>query len=368
MPSRSACPPPAETAQPSANGHLPSAETRPRSRVDSRDVAALAGVSQSTVSRVLSGDPAARVSPETRRRVVEAARTLNYVPNRAMADWRRGRSERVGVLMTHPSVFGNLDPYHAGILGGIARGAYRAKRDVVLHSRPHPHWRTLYDDLVGGSSDGVLIVGPHLPADAEQALIVSGYPSVFISYAPDTTEPYHAVDADNVEGGRLAVEYLLVLGHRHIGLVGADLEYSYTRERTAGARAAAAASPFQVEFSSPPTTDAGAVAAWLRACPRPPTALFFLLGETLCRDFLSLPHPERPRVPADLSVISFDSTAFSENAAVPVTSIYQPVREVGQAGMELAVQLIDGETPAPGMRRLPVRLDVRASTAAPPRR
>ena len=112
-------------------------------RVSSHDVARHAGVSQSTVSLVLSGRAGTRISAETRQRVLDAAQHLNYTINVAARALVTGRTNRLAVVPIHPGGLLDRDMYYGQVLNGITLGALNANHNLLLHSANYPDWQTL---------------------------------------------------------------------------------------------------------------------------------------------------------------------------------------------------------------------------------
>lgn len=364
-----------QSSDPSPDGPVFPAPPR---RTRHRDVALRAGVSTATVSKVITGRETDRISEETRQRVLDAVRDLNYVPQSAVREMQTGRTGRIGVLLVHPAAFGNMDPYHTGVLSGILDGAWRAQRNTLLYTALEPYAETLRREILGGGADAVLAVGKVWTPLVESIVTQANLPVVYISVLPQESEvrrsvPYFGVDCDNKAGGRLAIEHLAKLGHRRIGIVldGASSEYlPFVRERLAGVSAAATEAGISlslVESVSLPAVMKKVATEKSTAL----TALFFIEGETLLDRLLGELAPGSGiRIPHDLSVVAFNSTRLSEYALLPVTAVRQPLEEIGARAVALAVDYLDNGATAQNhagtIVRLPVTLDVRESTAPPP--
>ncbi|MBC7808250.1 MAG: LacI family DNA-binding transcriptional regulator [Akkermansiaceae bacterium] len=351
----------------------------PPRRTRHRDVALRAGVSTATVSKVITGRETDRISQETRMRVLEAVRELNYVPQSAVREMQTGRTGRIGVLLVHPAAFGDMDPYHTGVLSGILAGAWRAQRNTLLYTALEPYAETLRREILGGGADAVLAVGKVWSPLVESIVTQANLPVVYISVLPQESEirrsvPYFGVDCDNHMGGRLAIEHLARLGHRRIGIIlggVASKDLPFVRERLAGADAAATEAGISLSLleSVSLTTTVQTVAARKSTAP---TALFFIEGETHIARLLAEIAPDcGVRIPQDLSVVAFNSTRLSKDALLPVTAVRQPLEEIGACAVALAVDYLDkgttSENHAGTVVRLPVTLDVRESTVPPSR-
>lgn len=330
--------------------------------VSSHDVARAAGVSQSTVSLVLNGRLDARISEATRQRVLDAASELNYSRNAAARALVTGRTNRIGILLNHPNSFRSRSHYHSEILAGVLDGALRWNYNLLFHTSVYPDWRALYSDILSGSADGVLLIGDYPDAELAPALIESQFPTVFVSHYPEH-QPHYAVDCDNECGGYLAAQHLLALGHRHLVFL-YDAVTGWQQERQAGVqRAVAEVGDNRVQldvvyFES----EEGARNYLLNATSRPTGAI--LAGEGPGPYLVEELPKHGLRVPDDLALINFNSTLVCEKAAVPLTSVWQPLSDIGEAAVDMLVALLEGREIPSGVRRFPVRLDIRQSCGA----
>jgi DNA-binding LacI/PurR family transcriptional regulator len=314
------------------------------------EVAERAGVGVGTVSRVLNGSPA--VSRATRGRVLAVIDELGYAPNAAARALSTGRTCTVGVVapfLTRPSVVERLR--------GVSRRIAAAGYQLVLFDVERP--RPLAELAGAGRMDGLVLISL-VPRDAElERLRAAGIPVVLV----DAEHPdLPCVFIDDVEGGRLAAEHLLRLGHRRIGFIGdAEGPFGFTstpRRREGAARACAAAGAELLVRSGPHGRDrARVLAAELLAAPGRPTAIF-AASDTQALGVLEAADAAGLRVPRDLSVVGFDDVEMARYAGL--TTVAQPLEESGLRGAELLLGALDG---APGMRRrLPLELVVRWST------
>lgn len=341
-------------------------------RASSHDVARLAGVSQSTVSLVLSGREDARISEETRGRVIAAALALRYSGNSSARALVTGRTHRIGVVPIRPGSLREQD-YYGHIVSGIFAGALRRSYNLLFHSASHPTWQALCGDILGGAADGVVLVGRPANDPLTGALLDAGFPTVCASYQPATAE-YHSVDCDNEMGGYLAVSHLLSLGHTSIAIEMAGAENSWVRERVAGARRAIhnAGLPDEAAIAIDSSSDADLTDEWVDPFlerllgMRPAPTAIFCCAELQARELEERLPAYGVRVPEQVSIVGFNSTDVSERARPPLTSVWQPIFEIGEAAVDMAVDLIEGAGAPPGVRRFPIRLDIRGSTGRAP--
>lgn len=349
----------------------------PPRRPRHRDVALRAGVSPATVSKVITGRESERISEETRKRVMEAVRELNYVPQSAVREMQTGRTNRIGVLLLHPAAFGAMDPYHSAILGGILSGAFTHRRNTLLYTALDPEAETLRQEILGGGADAVIAVGKVWTPLVKSAVIQANVPVVYVSVLPQGSDltrsvPYFAVDCDNEGGGRLAIEHLASLGHQHVAIVidtPESLSLSFVQERLLGAKEAAEKSGIALTIVERESLE-DTLQQIGSGVANAPTALFIIEGEGQLNEIISEMAPRHGlSVPESLSIIAFNSTRHSESASVPVTAIRQPLTEIGRKAVEILVNYLDNgatsENRMGAIARLPVTIDVRASTSAP---
>ena len=198
-----------------------------RRKVTSSDVARRAGVSRTTVSFVLNNAPGVRISEETRRRVLKAARELGYFPNAAARSLVTQKTRTIGLVLcqTPDQVF--HDAFLPEVLHGISEVMRPAGYRVLVEPVEDPTRPNAYIDLVMEQRiDGLILSGPRSDDAELPQLKEEGFPVVLLGQLPGAGFP--SVDVDNVEGARIAVEHLISLGHTRIG--------SFRRQRPGGLR------------------------------------------------------------------------------------------------------------------------------------
>lgn len=301
-----------------------------------KDVAAAAGVSLGTVSNVLNRPD--RVSARTREKVERAMRELGFVRNESARQLRAGRSSVVAYVMLDAT-----NPFFTDVAQGIEGAAEEADLSLFIcnsdqrQDREHAYLRRLQQQRV----QGILItpVDPQDPALDEVAR--QGTPVVIVDRVRDV-DTHCSVAVDDLLGGRIAVEHLLDLGHERIAFVGGPERIGQVRDRRTGARAAlesAGRSPDELVVID---TDALTVAEGRNAGERiagmprgsRPTAAFCandLLALGLLQQCVAL----GLRVPDDLAIVGYDDIEFASAAAVPLTSVRQPRRDLGRTAAEL---------------------------------
>ena len=330
-----------------------------------------AGVSPTTASFVLNGRDDS-IPEVTRRRVHEAAVRLNYRPHSAARSLATGRTRRIGIVLNQPESFSTHDTYFSEILGGIVERSTENDRNVLLLSAHYPDWRSLYADITGGAADGVLQISRFIHDELTPALLSAGFPLVCVSFRLDDERCY-SVDCDNASGGYLAARHLLELGHRRLAVLYPGETLSWGSERLAGVRKAlceaglAGAGPLLREWEERTLPDpewARDTARWVRDVEPRPTALI-CCDEIRARMVVESLPGVGLRVPDDVSVVSFNSTEISQRCHPPMTSVRQPLSEIGKAAVDLLLARIRGTDVAERVVRFPMTLDIRASCSAP---
>lgn len=330
-------------------------------RVTMRDVADRAGVSQPTVSLVLSENPDARVAEETRERVRAAARELGYRPNLLARGLARRRSYSLGVIVPDLS-----NPFFADVVSGTERVAAEEDYAVFLCETRHVTLERHLESLRGRQVDGII-----MDAQRPEVLEELELEGLNVMLIDEPSERWPGVASDARAAGRLAAGHLLELGHRRIGFLGPARETHAFRERERGFVAALreASVPLRSEWLRrvPPTVSGGREGMRaLHDLPERPTAVFCvidLLGVGALKECLT----RGTRVPEALSLMGCDDVELSRLVTPELTTVAVPARELGARAARGLIRRLEGEEVLPGPARpLPVRLRPRASTGPPP--
>lgn len=339
---------PRRAAPPSPNG----------ARVTIVDVARVAGVSVSTVSKVINDRYG--VSPETYDKVMDVVGQLGYESSLVASSLRRRSTNVIGVLVPE------FEPFSAELLKGISSAAEGTGYELLAYSGNLEHnqvgWeRRSLSRLAGTLIDGAVIVAP--TATVTDATI----PVVAVDPHTGRTGP-STIEADNVGGARAATQHLIDLGHRRIAHVRGreDLVSASLREQGYREALEAAGLPFEAElvrvggYRAAETTDA---ARELLTLPERPTAIFSANDLSAIR-VVEVAKELGLRVPEDVSVVGFDNVPEAANAVPPMTTVAQPLHQMGAEAVRILLGLLAGETREEHLR-LPATLVVRASTAPP---
>lgn len=331
-----------------------------------RDIARLSGVSIATVSRVLNDRP--DVSDETREAVQEVVRRLGFSTNRSARSLSAGRTGFVG--MTLPIVHA---PYFSFILAGASEALYEQDMRVILCPTLHQYERevTLLDRLMHGTTDGSLLLLPEESAEELKALQEQRYPFVVIDPRVELDEGIPSVSAAHASGAQRAAEHLLSLGHRRIAVITGLEGWMANEERLTGYHAALAAAGVmpdpELQVASNWLISGGYEAALaLLDLTDPPTAIF-AFNDNLAIGAMRAARSRSLRVPEDLSIIGFDDSEEAAIVTPALTTVRQPLAEMGRMAVSLLVRLLDKQRVEALRVELATRLIVRESTAAPSR-
>jgi len=336
-------------------------------RATMKDIAEQVGVSVATVSRVLNGRP--DVSRKTRELVLQAVREWGPVPGAARASRTFGGARTGLVGVTVPVVH---HEYYALIVGGITEALYEQELRLVLCPTRYEHIRerTLVEALVHDASDGGVLITPTESPDELRALLNQGYPFVVVDPREELPEGIPTVSAANVSGAKDAVDHLIALGHRHIGAITGPRELASMEDRFAGYCAALAAAgvlpdPALVHRGNLDVPSGLAAARALLDLPERPTAIF-AFNDNMAIGALQAAREIGLEVPRDLSVVGFDALDASRIVTPTLTTIRQPLEEMGRLAVRLLLSVMEGQRSEAMRVELATALVLGESSAPPP--
>lgn len=305
-------------------------------------VAAAAGVSAATVSRILNGT--AIVSDDKRAAVDEAIARLGFVPNPVARGLAGGRTLSIGVVTQAID-----SPFYGGALRGIEDTLSAAGYSPLFVSGQWSaaHEARCIDALRSRRVDGIIVLTGRL-SDAALAETARELP-VVVTGRHLKAPGLYALDFDNFEGARLATHHLLALGHRRIAFISGDLKHPDGKERLRGYRSAleAAGLDYEPALVMPGNfTEASGLASVERLIDsrEPFTAIFAANDQMAFGAGLGL-HRRKLRVPDDVSLVGFDDLASSVYSIPPLSTVHHPVYELGQLAATAMLQLLAGQKP-----------------------
>jgi LacI family transcriptional regulator len=325
-----------------------------------RDIAQMAGVSVNTVSRALNDRP--DVSPETRERVRSIARGVGYSPNLLAKSLVSGLTHTVGLVVTDCT-----DPYYATLIQAVEEVTDREGFGLLLatsNEDPAKEKRGL-SLLSGRRIDGLLLTAVNVGAPHVREVLRGSLPVVLLSRRPRRYRgPF--VGIDNVRAARTAVRHLCELGHRRLVLIGRSGPASSARERLVGFREELRArglpwdDPTAVCLVAPTVAGGrGAVPWFLELDPRPTAIVAYNDAQAI--GAIKGLQEAGLAVPDDISVVGFDNIAMAALFEPALTTVAQPIDEIGRLGAEILIRRIRGETEDQGAVVLPSRLIIRES-------
>ena len=327
------------------------------------DVAREAGVSYSTVSRVVNNNQ--HVKAETREKVLNAMMRLGYVVNQQARSLAGGRSQVIGLLV--PDV-GNA--YIGEIIRGIDEELAICQYELMLYTtrRRKTKESTFVTTIVRGMADGLLLVVPRVSVTYFETLNQQHFPYVLIDHQGiDNVTP--SVAASNWQGAYDATSYLVGLGHRRIGFITGYMELGCAIDRLAGYRDALIDHHldydpelvYEGDFFQP---DGFAGASKLLSLPRPPTAIF-ASNDVSAFGVMEAVRHYGLRIPEDISVVGFDNIPQASHVYPPLTTVQQPLEEMGRVATQILLKRIENPD-LPGERIvLPTQLIIRESCQSP---
>jgi DNA-binding LacI/PurR family transcriptional regulator len=331
-------------------------------------VAALAGVSRATVSRVVNGSP--KVSPVVRAQVERAVAKLGYVPNRAARSLVTRRADSVALVASEPHARFFSEPFFAGMVRGVSGAlAETGVQLLLLIAQGLPDRQRLQRYVVGGHVDGVLLASLHGDDPLPGALERAGVPAVLVGRPAgrgvDRGAPASYVDADNRGGAGKAVDHLARRGRHRIATITGPLDMGVGLDRLEGYRDGLAAAGLAGAGDLVETgdfTEEGGAAAMARLLERPgsPVDAVFAASDLMAAGALRALRTAGRRVPEDVAVVGFEDSAVARYAQPPLTTVRQPIEEMGRQATRLLLARVAGE--ASGMHLiLDTELVVRAS-------
>ncbi len=347
-----------------ATPDVPNMAGTDRRRLQMTDIARLAGVSVATVSRALNGSPL--ISEETRKRVDELARSLNYSINIGAKNLRLKQNRTIAVVIPYDRVSRQhvSDPFFLSMVGSLADALTERGFDMLLSRVDAEHLDSVGQLIQSGVAMGVILIGQWRHHDQLNQLAAQHLP-VVVWGTQMPQQLYCTVGGDNVTGGLLATQHLLGLGHQRIAFLG-DVALPEVMHRFQGYQQAhvdAGLSALPALLIPVPFDANEARAGITRLCEAgiPFDAVF------ACSDVLASATTQAlalfgRRVPDDVAVVGYDDIEWASHSNPPLTTVRQPIARAGVELVDVLLRSIDGEQVQP--RSLPVELIVRASTQA----
>lgn len=307
------------------------------------EVAALAGVSSSTASRVINGSP--RVTEQTIARVNAAIAKVGYVPNRAARNLASRRTQTVAMMIPERTAEFFADPYFAEVIQGAAMYASSTEYSLTLLIESEKDPEKTHQFLRRGNVDGALILSHH-SGSASYRELARTLPVVFGVRPPgEMGDEIHIVDVDNRAAAALATQHLVSRGHRRIATITGPLDTFAGRERQRGWSETLLAAGLELGGSEEGdyTPAGGAAAARRLLATGERFDALFIASAQMASGAMGVLREHGLRVPADVAVATLDNNVFSTGATPPLTTVDLHTAAKGAAMMASIVRLIKGE-------------------------
>lgn len=322
-------------------------------KINIEEVAKSAGVSTTTVSRVING--VATVSEGNKQMVIEAIKKLKYHPNPSAQRLASGKTNTIGLVI--PRFEGIFHSYYAlQVIKGIGIAAERARCDLLLHitdgkTRP-----------AASAVDGLVFVDIYGCEELLDEALDEGVPTVVLNHYMNDL-PVHCVAIDNRSGAERVVDYLVRLGHKEIATITGDLKTQAGLDRLDGFVKALKdrqlpAREEYIKFGDFGLPSARIATEALLAMKDRPTAIF-VASDEMAQEVVNVAMAKSVRVPEELSIVGFDDNPIAAHGRVPLTTVRQPLSDMGRLGLEILLQ--KGKKSAPTKMLLPTELVERQS-------
>ncbi len=337
-------------------------------RVTANDVAELAGVSRTTVSFVLNNVPGMRISEETRRKVLEAAQQLDYHPNISAQRLVTGQTRIIAYVERQTPEQAFSDAFLPQVLRGVHDAATASNYEVLFVPVPVENGAERCEYLLrGGHVDGIILSGPRSDDLQLRDLLERGAPLVLQGHWPGVATA--SVDIDNSEAASTAVQHLIEMNHRHLGMiVHAPLAYTAAAARLEGYRDIVESNGLIVDESCimeadfTPESGERAMEALSQRNPLP-TAIF-ASSDTVAIGAMRAAKRMGYRIPEDMSFVGFDDIPMAVYQDPPLTTVRLPAYGLGWAAADLLIRLIAQEEVRERNVLLESELIIRASCGA----
>ncbi|MEV0917694.1 LacI family DNA-binding transcriptional regulator [Streptomyces sp. NPDC049967] len=343
---------------------MTAARVRSGGRPTLEEVAARAGVGRGTASRVINGSP--RVSARTREAVEAAVAELGYVPNRAARALAGNRTDAIALVVPESESRFFAEPYFSDIVRGVGAALADTEMQLLLTLvGGDRERRRLAQYLTAHRVDGVLLVSVHADDPLPDLLEQLGMPAV-MNGRRSAAEPLPSVDSDNFEGARGAVQHLVSRGRRSIATITGRLDVYASQGRLDGYRKAladAGLEPDERLIAPADFSEEGGVRAMRELLARRPDVdAVFAASDLMAAGARQVLREAGRRIPDDVALIGFDDSAVARHMDPALTSVRQPIEEMGRTMTRVLLDLIAGESDERPQIVLPTELVVRDSS------
>ncbi len=317
-------------------------------KISIEDIARRAGVSHSTVSRALRDSPL--ISLKVREEIKQLAREMSYVPNAIAQSLHSSRTNTIGVVVTSIA-----DPFYAEVVEGIEQVARTAGLSVLLSAshRDFDQEIAAIDNFHRRRVDGILLTDSRISKHNTKQIAQITVPTVLInSQTEEQPEMFHSVSIDDYLGARLAVEHLINLGHTSIGYLGVGDRSKSNQQRLEGYQMALSQAGLPqitdwVVINDEDNTRTSDVATGQKMLSKLVTTgvtAIFCYNDMVAVGALLACQELGISVPQNLSLVGFDGIALSGYVTPPLTTLSQPMLEIGRCAMQMLLDLLEKKT------------------------
>lgn len=327
------------------------------------DIAKKAGVSRSTVSRVVNDHP--NISAAVRARVLEVIDETGYRPNAAARTLASQRTYTIGLVLPHSVSLLFTDPYFPHLLKGVSRACNQADYTLAFFlASSQEDEKNLFTRVTNkGLLDGVLVQsGHHGDQEIIGRLIDAHMPQVVIG-RPVRSDNVSYVDVDNLGAAQNAVAHLIRLGHKRIATIMGPSKSTAGIDRREGYLKALSEAGLPIEqdlIQEGSFAEQGGYTAMQKLLAHHPDAVF-AASDTMALGAIRAIQEQGLRVPTDIAIVGFDGFSLPTLSDIQLTTVYQPVIQVGARAVELLIDLIENGTQPPRHVILNSKLMVRSS-------
>lgn len=326
-----------------------------------RQVAAAAGVSRATASRVINGSPLA--SEQARQAVEAAIAELGFTPSPSARNLALGRTNSVALVLPEPNARVLNDPFFSQVILGLSTELEQTDLQMVLLlARDGQRTERIDRYLSGRHVDGAVIASHHRDDALNRRLIDSGLPCVFLGRPLAVTGAFY-VDMDNLNGARLATQHLIDLGRRHVATIAGPQDMTAGIDRLEGWRATVlAAGLSDVDVAYGDFTEARGVAAMRELLARSPDVdAVFAASDLMAAGALTVLADHGRSVPDDVAVLGFDDFPVADTTKPPLSTVAHPVQAMTAHAGRILLDLMNGDDVDPDPVIFPPHLVLRSS-------
>lgn len=330
-------------------------------RITIGELAKIAGVSKTTISRVINSKP--DVDPATREKILSLIAEYGFQPNAFAKAISQKQNNHIGLLIPHKAEYVFSNPFYTEVMRGVSTAVDENGYYLLICYAHEVNYMDIYKQK---RVDGFVLLSPgSFHKHIIEALNVGSVPFVSTARILGEAEMTY-VDVDNFAGASMLMEHLVSLGHERIAFIGKPTLQS-SQDRLSAYQTVLEKAGIKYDPELVLVTDTSSVESGheytlrLLRSQKPPTAIF-LANDVMAIGAINAAHETGLRVPEDISIVGFDDIPFSNYTSPPLTTVHQPAFEKGVRAAELLINLLETQEPQESVI-LPMQMAVRKSTA-----